>query len=297
MTLQRIPPTAGVGEVVAALRDDGGVIVERLFDDTVIAAINREVDERVAAADPAMQHLNSALQYFFGDRTKHVSGLAAVSRTFATEVMVHPLYLGVCDAILRPSCARYQLNLGHLLARGPGAEPQYLHRDEDVWNLVPRPHPELQLASLVALIDFTVENGATRIAPGSHRWDRERMPEEHEIAHAVMPAGSVVIYLGSAIHGAGGNTTAGEWRRGVHLSYTLGWLRTEENNYLAVPPAVARTLPRQCQEILGYAVHDAIEMAGGYLGALNLRNPVDLLASGELGATDGLGQLPGDVRR
>jgi ectoine hydroxylase-related dioxygenase (phytanoyl-CoA dioxygenase family) len=282
-TLQCLPPTAGIDEVVGALRADGGVIVERLFPERVIAAINQEVDARVAAADPGMRHLNPAIQIFFGDRTKHVSGLAAVSRTFATEVMIHPLYLGVCDAILAPSCARYQLNLGHLLVRGPGAEAQYLHRDEDVWNLVPRPHPELQLASLVALVDFTADNGATRIAPGSHRWDRSRFPSDDEITQAVMPAGSVVIYLGSTIHGGGQNTTAEHWRRGVHLSYTLGWLRTEENNYLAVPPAVARELPRLCQEILGYAVHDAIDMAGGYLGALNLRDPVDLLASGELG--------------
>ena len=282
-SLKRFPASAGGEEVVDALRADGAVIVERLFPERVIAAINHEVDSRMAAADPGMRHLNPAIQVFFGDRTKHVSGLAAVSRTFATEVMIHPLFLAVCDAILRPSCARYQLNLGHLLARGPGAEAQYLHRDEDVWNLVPRPHPELQLASLVALVDFTADNGATRIAPGSHLWDRSRFPSDEEIAHAVMPAGSVVIYLGSTIHGGGRNTTADQWRRGVHLSYTLGWLRTEENNYLAVPPAVARELPRLCQEILGYAVHDAIQMAGGYLGALNLRDPVELLASGELG--------------
>ncbi len=280
--LNRFPASASIDEVVDALRADGGVIVERLFPERVIAAINREVDAAVAAADPGMRHLNPAIQAFFGERTKHVSALAAVSRTFATEVMIHPLYLGVCDAILRPSCARYQLNLGHLLARGPRAEAQYLHRDEDVWNLVPRPHPELQLASLVALVDFTAENGATRIAPGSHLWDRSRFPSGGELAQAVMPAGSVVVYLGSTIHGGGANTTAGEWRRGVHLSYTLGWLRTEENNYLAVPPTVARELPRLCQEILGYAVHDAIEMAGGYLGALNLRDPVELLAEGEL---------------
>ena len=282
VTLKHFPATVSVDEVVAGLRADGGVIVERLFPREVIDAINREVDARVAAADPQMRHLNPAIQVFFGDRTKHVSGLAAVSRTFATEVMIHPLYLGVCDAILKPSCARYQLNLGHLLARGPGAEAQYLHRDEAVWNLVPSPHPELQLASLVALVDFTATNGATRVAPGSHLWDPARFPADDEIAQAVMPAGSVVIYLGSTIHGGGANTTADEWRRGVHLSYTLGWLRTEENNYLAVPPSVARGLPRLCQEILGYSVHDAIDLAGGYLGALNLRDPVELLATGEL---------------
>jgi len=132
------------------------------------------------------------------------------------------------------------------------------------------------------LFRSTATSGATCVAPGSHLWDPARYPAQGEIAQAVMPAGSIVIYLGSTIHGGGANTTDDEWRRGVHLSYTLGWLRTEENNYLAVPPSVARELPRLCQEILGYSVHDAIDMAGGYLGALHLRDPVELLASGEL---------------
>ena len=281
--LRGVPATAPVEDVVRVLREDGGVIVEDLIDAGTIAAINAEVDAHVEAADPAMRHLNPALQIFFGDRTKHVGGIAGKSRTFATEVMVHPLYLGVCDAILGPSCATYQLNLAHLISRGPGAEHQYLHRDELVWNLVPQPHPELQLASIVALVDFDASNGATRVVPGSHRWAPERHPDDDEIADAVMRAGSAVIYLGSTLHGGGANSTPDRWRRGVHISYTLGWLRTEENNYLAVPPAVARTLPRRCQEILGYAVHDAVAQNGGYLGMVSLRDPLELLDEGLLG--------------
>jgi ectoine hydroxylase-related dioxygenase (phytanoyl-CoA dioxygenase family) len=83
------------------------------------------------------------------------------------------------------------------------------------------------------------------------------------------------------IHGGGANTTSIA-RRGAHLSYCLGWLRTEENNYLAVPPAKAATLPRRAQELLGYAVYDAIPRGGGYLGMVRLQDPVELLARGEL---------------
>ena len=71
-------------------------------------------------------------------------------------------------------------------------------------------------------------------------------------------------------------------RRGAHMSYCLGWLRTEENNYLSTPPAIAATLPRQAQELLGYAVHDSIPRGGGYLGMVRMQDPVDLLARGEL---------------
>jgi hypothetical protein len=62
----------------------------------------------------------------------------------------------------------------------------------------------------------------------------------------------------------------------------LGWLRTEENHYLATPPEIARTLPRPAQELLGYAAHDALHQGGGYLGALDLRDPVEMLADGTL---------------
>jgi len=274
--LQTIDASAGSDAVVEILHADGGVIVENLMSPATIDAVNREVEEYVAAADPDMVHMNPGLQMFFAG-VRNVTGLAGKSRTFATEVMVHPLLLGACDAILAPSCARYQLNLAHLIERMPGAGEQFLHTDELVWNLVPRPHPELQLASVIALVDFTAENGATRVAPGSHQWDRDRLAEPDEVAVAEMPAGSAVVYLGSTTHGGGPNTSDAP-RRGVHLSYTLGWLRTEENNYLAVPPEVARTLPRQCQEVLGYAVHDAIAQGGGYLGMLDMRDPVEVLA-------------------
>jgi ectoine hydroxylase-related dioxygenase (phytanoyl-CoA dioxygenase family) len=281
-TLQRLRAKDSLDAMEQALKDDGGVIVEGFLEADVIARIKDEVALARAAANPGMKHLNPAIQFFYGDKTRHVNGMAAQSRTFATEVLIHPIYLALCDRILLPSCARYQLNLGHLIDRGPGAQNQLLHRDEVVWVHLPQPHAEIQLASMIALDDFRVENGATRIVPGSHRWPRARQPEAHEIADAIMPAGSAAIYLGSTIHGAGANTTQSEWRPGLHISYVLGWLRTEENNYLAVPPEIARTLPRAAQEVLGYAVHDAIASAGGYLGMVGLRDPVELMSEGKL---------------
>ena len=280
--LPRLRARDGADRVVESLREHGAVILEDLLDAPALARINAEVDPHLAAADPARSHLNPAVAWFFGKRTRHVTSLAAKSRSFATDVLCHPLLLGACDAVLGPACARYQVNVAHLLDRGPGSEPQLLHRDEDVWVHVPRPHPELQLASITALCDFRAENGATRVVPGSHRWPRERKPEPQDVADAEMPAGASVLYLGSTLHGGGANTTRDVWRRGVHLSYVVGWLRSEENNVLGTPPEIARTLPRQAQELLGYAVHDAIASGGGYLGAVDLRDPVEMLADGSL---------------
>ena len=283
--------TAEPDAVSAILERDGAAILEALLGPSIVSRVNEEVGPVLDAADPEEELFNPIMQAFHGPCTKQVTGACAISRTFATEVMCHPLLLAVCDRILLPSCARYQLNLGHLLQRGPGAEEQILHRDEAVWSDVPKQGTELQLATVIAFVDFTLENGGTRVVPGSHRWpDRVLSPAEQfmqpppkpeQIACAEMPAGSAVVYTGGTIHAGGSNTTDIP-RRGAHLSYCLGWLRTEENNYLAVPPAIAAELPREAQELLGYAVHDSISRGGGYLGMLRMQDPVELLARGEL---------------
>jgi len=290
-TLERFDATADPDKIHATIERDGAVIIEGLLTSDVVDRVNTEVEAAVGAADPDAELFDPIIQAFHGPQTKQVPGVAGISPTFATEVMCHPVYLAICDRILLPSCARYQLNIGHLLQRGPGADEQVLHRDEAVWSDMPRPGPELQLASVLAFVDFTRENGATRVVPGSHRWPDRNMtpmeqimqgpPDPDKIAYAEMPAGSAVVYIGGTIHGGGSNTTDIQ-RRGVHLSYCLGWLRTEENNYLAVPPHVAATLPRPAQELLGYAVHNSIPRGGGYLGTVRMQDPVDLMERSEL---------------
>jgi hypothetical protein len=68
----------------------------------------------------------------------------------------------------------------------------------------------------------------------------------------------------------------------MHMSFVVGWLRTEDNNYLSTPPDVARTLSPRAQALLGYAAHDAIASGGGYLGAVDLLDPIELMAQGKL---------------
>ena len=290
-TIERFDATGDLDAVSAVIERDGAVIIEGLLTLDVVDQVNDEVETAVAAADPEAEMFNPIMLAFHGPCTKQVPGIPGISRTFAVEVMCNPVLLGLCDRILLPSCARYQLNLGHLLERGPGAEEQWLHRDEAVWSDVPRPHPELQLASVIAFVDFTRENGATRVVPGSHRSDDRWLlpseqaarpgPEPEAVADAEMPAGSAVVYSGGTIHAGGANSTDLP-RRGAHLSYCLGWLRTEENNILSVPPMQAATLPRRAQELLGYAMHDGIGRGGGYLGMVRMQDPVELLGRGEL---------------
>lgn len=280
--IPRLKLAAGSDEIVARLEETGAVVIEDLLARDVVDRLNAELDPHLGSPPADRRFINDAVAWFFGQQTDHVTGVAGKSRTFAIDVMCHPLMLAVCDRILLRSCARYQLNLGHVLDRGPGAAAQLLHRDELVWNDVPRPHDTLQIASMIALCDFTAENGATRLIPGSHRWAVDRIPEEHETVPAVMPAGAAVLYLGSTLHGGGENRSADQRRRGLHLSYVLGWLRTEENSYLAVPLDRVRNLPRRSLELLGYTAHDALARGGGYLGAVDVRDPLEMIERGEL---------------
>lgn len=273
--LKQMTPSAGVDAIVAELQASGGVIVNGLLSEDLLKQINHDADPLLVDGTEKTG-MNPMVAAFFGDKVRHVSGLAGKSQSFAEEIMCHPLYLNICDRVLLPNCADYRLNLAHLMDRGPGSERQYIHRDELVWVHYREARPEIQVATIVALVDFTRDNGATCVVPGSHLWPEDRGPLEEEIAYAEMKAGSAVVYLGSTLHAGGTNNTGG-WRRGVHMSYCLGWLRTEENNALAVPPEKARQLSRRAQELLGYGVHDAIEDLGGYLGMVDMYNPADLL--------------------
>ena len=280
--IPRLAASAPSEDIVEDLLEHGAVIVEGVLSPDLLDRFNAEIDPILEQVSPDRSYLNPAIDYFYGDRVRQITGVAARSRVFGEEILCHPFYVDICDAILGPNCARYQLNVAQVMDRGPGAEQQLLHRDEDVWVHLPRPHAEVQLASVIALVDFRAELGATVVVPGSHRWDRAREPRPEELACAEMPAGSAVVYLGSTIHAGGRNSTADRWRRGMHMSFVVGWLRTEDNNYLSTPPAVARTLPRRSQELLGYAAHDAIAAGGGYLGTVDLLDPIDLLAQGKL---------------
>ena len=274
--------------MLAALERDGAVIVEGLLSDDVVARVNEEVESAVAAADPDGPMFNPMAKAFMGAFTKNVPGVPGISRTFATEVMCHPVLLALADGVLGPSCARFQLNLGQILQRGPGSEDQWLHRDEGVWVDVPKPSPELQLASVIALVDFTRDNGATRVVPGSHRWpdrhlpmDEQITPTADQIAVAEMPRG-----IGRRLHGRGDPRRRRQHHRPAApggAPELLPRLAAHRGEQLPLDPAghrrgAAATGPR----VLGYSVYDGIARGGGYLGMVRMQDPVDLLARDEL---------------
>ncbi|WP_309644090.1 phytanoyl-CoA dioxygenase family protein [Phenylobacterium sp.] len=239
---------AHVDEVTAALARDGAVILDRAFDETLRGQIFEETRRFVDVTEPGRDG-------FSGRQTTRTGAL--VTRAPAVrDLVVDPRILAVCDQVLSPYCQRYQLHLTQMIGLGPGQPAQPLHRDRQVWGTY-LTGIEPQLNTIWAMTDFTIENGATRVVPGSQTWDWDRRPTETEITQAVMPAGSVLIYTGSVIHGGGENRTEAV-RYGLNIDYSLAWLRQEENQYLSCPPHLARQFSPELQALVGYAMGDYV---------------------------------------
>ena len=246
-----------VDEVLGAIERDGGVIVPGMLDDGAVAEIVAELESALAATAAGSKDPDAKWHHFHGANTKRFTGLAARSRAFVDHALLNPLLLAVADALLLPHGADYWLNTGQVMAIGPGEPAQVIHRDEGNWPEARRDGVELTISCMFALTDFTVENGATVVVPGSHLVSaaESRSVEGAAIddpAYAVMPAGSGLVYTGKVLHGAGGNRSS-QWRYGLHVSFVVGWLRPEEASPLMVDRDRAAELPERARQLLGWS--------------------------------------------
>lgn len=243
--LRHLPPDANVGDVLSALDEDGALII----DDAM--TIER-LDKLKSEIMPYVEATPGGRDEFTGSRTTRTGALAARSELCRTLIMDQRV-IKLCDAFLLPFADRYQIHLTQLIRIMDGQQRQMLHRDRLAWGGFLRPDIEPQLNTIWAVTDFTPENGATCVVPGSHRWNPDRQATEEEIAVAEMREGSVLIYSGSVIHSGGANVS-GKDRLGLNITYCLGWLRQEENQYLSCPPGIARNFSPELQAIPGYAL-------------------------------------------
>jgi len=261
VTTNRCPYDTAPELIIPTLERDGYVIIENLLNADQLASISAELAPYLAARAPGDGNL-------MGQRTRRFGRLLLRSQT-VQELVTHPLVLSIADALLLPYCVRYHINYTGVMYLEPGETAQPLHRDTGFYP-IQNPAPPLLLSTMWAISDFTANNGATCLIPGSRHWEDAREPTAAEIAVAEMPAGSVLLYIGNTLHGGGANRSD-DPRFGLALHYALGWLRQEENQYLAVPPDEARALPQQIQELLGYSLGSAA------LGFVDHQDPNEFL--------------------
>jgi ectoine hydroxylase-related dioxygenase (phytanoyl-CoA dioxygenase family) len=244
-TLKHLAADAPADEIAAILDADGALILDDVLDAAGVAAVRAEID-------PYVEATANGRDSFTGYQTTRTGALVARSPA-CRELVMHPAIIAACDAFLKRACDRYQLHLTQVIRIRPGQPKQPLHRDRLAWGGFLPASIEPQLNTIWAMTDFTRANGATQVVPGSPTWADGRRAEPHEVGYAEMKAGSVLVYSGSVIHAGGENQTDAD-RVGINITYSLGWLRQEENQYLSCPPAIARTLDPKLQALLGYAM-------------------------------------------
>lgn len=229
----------------ACLVRHGYCVIERALDPAILAAIGAGLAPRFTATP--MCHGD-----FYGPRTKRFGALLARSPLVAGLVM-HERILAIAEQSLLPWCERIALNLTQAIEIHPGALPQLPHRDQDMWA-GPKGGLEYLVNVMWPLDPFTRENGGTRLWPGSHLDpDIHAYPEADAIVPRLMP-GDALLFLGSTLHGGGGNISAAP-RRGIVVSYCLGWLKPFELQWLVYPPAIARHFSPDLAALVGYAQH------------------------------------------
>jgi ectoine hydroxylase-related dioxygenase (phytanoyl-CoA dioxygenase family) len=189
---------------------------------------------------------------FYGRRTKRFGSLLKRSDHVA-QLVLDDVILPAVERILAPGCDRIQLNLAQAIEIHPGEVRQFPHRDQDMWRGATGKQ-EYLINVLWPLTPFTADNGATHIFPKSHGVKGMAAPDSGEPIIAECEPGSAICFLGSTAHGAGANRS-NSVRRGILISYSLGWLKPYENLWLAYPPEVAKGFPPELAALAGYAQH------------------------------------------
>lgn len=243
------------------IQEQGYTILERViepeFCEALVADLYRIEQE---------YQIRPARNLFEGTRTVRIYNLL-VHGPLYERIPVHENVLPLVERVLDAGCLVSSLSS---IAICPGERAQPIHADDQLIP-IPKPHPPIVCNTMWALTDFTEENGATRLIPGSHlRSSDPVIGEQYETIAAEMPKGSVLVWHGSLWHGGGANRTS-ERRIGIAMNYCAGFIRQQENQQLGIPREIARRFSPRLRELVGYSVYN------GLIGHINKRSPVFLL--------------------
>ena len=274
--LERIAASETVDEtataaMLAAYDRDGGVVVEKMFPLATIEAMRDAVRAAAKGFAPgdATQGLGEDGKDFVGANTVRFSSLGRMSPAYF-DMLDNPTFEALADATLLPNCGSYWVNTGQAMLIGPGEKAQVLHRDADNWLNYVEPLwpncPEVTISAMIALSEVTEELGATRVVPGSHKWEELKQYETNlPTMPAEMSPGDALVYSGKVLHGGGANQTTDQWREAMHLSFVVGWLTPEEANAIDYTTDELREQSPRVQRLLGHRSYDPRPHAGGGL--------------------------------
>ncbi|MEV6657298.1 phytanoyl-CoA dioxygenase family protein [Nocardia fluminea] len=255
-TLRSVTETTPLAEILAIVAEDGGVIIKNFLSPDQIARFNADIEQPLRALSPGSTHDNEIVAAFHGSNTKRLTNLVTHSKTFREEILDKDLLHDLCDATFLEESGTYWMTTAQVIEIGPGNTAQFLHRDLENWfpfvGMGPQ-GPEVTVNFLIAFTDFTEENGATRVIPGSNHWAdfQDRGTPEATIP-AIMQAGDALFFSGKTVHGGGANVTTDEYRRAVAFALNPGFLTGEEAYPFLVDMDIARQLSPRVQRLIGF---------------------------------------------
>ncbi|HCF9437252.1 TPA: phytanoyl-CoA dioxygenase family protein [Pseudomonas aeruginosa] len=221
-----------------------------------VARINNELDAPLAALEAGSKHQHELIAEFHGRQTKRLTNLVTHSKTFREEILDDDLFHDLGNVLYAAECGDWWLTTAQLIEIGPGNKAQMLHRDMAQYQpfVAMNKHAPRTITNLMlALTDFTEENGATRLIPGSQDWDDfDDVGTPEMTIPALLKAGDAVLFGGKVVHGGGANVTADFYRRGLTIPMQASIITPEEAYPLIVPLELVRTLAPRVQKILGF---------------------------------------------
>ena len=226
------------------LDKNGFVILKNLITES-------ECDQLKETSNKLLNRLPSGRNNFEGKSTKRLYGLLGKSRIY-DKLILNQRILDICDYYLLPN---HLLTAFQAISIGSNEKQQILHYDDQFVNFR-RPRPPTSIAFIWAIDDFTKENGATVLIPGSHKWDNKRVPNRaiDKLVPAVMPKGSCVCLLGTLWHGGGKNIT-NKPRLAISNQHCEPFIRPQENQFLSVPFDTIKKIDPRLQSMCGYSIH------------------------------------------
>jgi len=228
--------------IATALDRSGCCVVNNAAAPEVMDAIATELSAFGATASIGASD-------FEGHRTRRTGAPLPRSPTFQS-IALHPAVRAAGDHVLGHATT-WRFSAAEYIEIGPGEAAQRLHRDAWKYDQVDFGF-EVELNGMWAVTDFTAENGATWVIPGSHRMDHNARPDRSTGQPAVMAKGSLLLYTGLLFHGGGQNDTD-TWRRGLSLQHAVGWLTQSTNQFLECPPSQVAGWSEELLRFVGYA--------------------------------------------
>lgn len=253
--LRKVPRSAGAENILAVVRADGGVIIEDYLTPDQVARFNAEIEPAIQKTKAGSTHTDEVIADFHGNQTKRITNLVTLSPTFRNEILDDDLAHEIAEAVFRKDSGDYWMNTAQVIEIGPGNKSQFLHRDlgnNPPYVTMGPTGPEAMINFLIGCTDFTDENGATRVIPGSHAWPDFTDDGNAEMTiPAEMKAGDAILISGKTVHGGGANRSQAA-RRGVAFTFQPSFLTPEEAYPFFVDVELVKTMTKRAQKMIGF---------------------------------------------